>query len=646
MPLPQGDPTRALAQLLSLMAAAIVIATLYFARVVFVPFALALLFAFLLTPAVRMFDRLRLPRAVSALIVVVVAVFALGTLSVLVAKQLVEVAVQLPEYRDTIQDKIDSLHTSKSQALNRAAAAVNEIGKQLAAAAPNGNGAIEPNAAANKKGPTPAKPMPVQVVPSAGGRFESLNGVVGPVTTFGIVIVFTLFILIRREDLRNRFIRLVGHGRLSVTTQALDDASQRVSRYLFMQLSVNIGFGAVVGIGLYFIGIPHALLWGAIGALLRFLPYIGGFLSAALPVLLAVAMFDGWTRPLLTIGLYAAAEIVVANLVEPMLYGANVGLSSLAVLVAAIFWTALWGPVGLVLSTPLTVCLVVIGRYVPDLEFLNVMLGDEPVLTPERHFYQRLLASDPQEARRVVDNYLKENSRQKLYDLVLIPTLTMALEDRQRNDLDESTEKFICLNTRELVEELSDRPEAARAEEQEAAGEGEERLRVPKVVRAELAKNVMCVPARDEADEIAALMLSQTLEHAGHKSQAVTAGPVADMATEVEKVKPDVVCVSALQPFAISHARNLYARLRRISPTPRILVVLWGLTGEVTQVAARLRLGTEDRILASLEQVLAEMNSAAGAAQSSLRSPETEEGGHPSAEARKDVGATADVRGR
>lgn len=595
----RSDSIRSLSQPVVLIASIVAIATLYFARVVFVPFVLAVVFAFLLTPVVSLLDRIHIPRAISSLAVVAISVLGLGLMGWVVTGQLVDVANQLPAYRSNIKSKIESLHSAKNQRISKAADAVTEIGKELVAPSPlPGTSASSYNGKGLLATSSSAKPIPVEVVPPASNPLESLNSVVGPVMLFVIVTVFTLFILIRREDLRNRFIRLVGHDRLNMMTQALDDASCRVSRYLFLQLSVNMGFGLVVGLGLYWIGIPHVLLWAVVAALMRFLPYVGFLLSSALPILLSLAMFDGWTHALMTLALYTAVELVVANLVEPLLYGAHVGLSSLAILVAAVFWTVLWGPIGLVLSTPITVCLVVLGRYVPHLGFLNILLGDEPVLAPESHFYQRLLASDQPEAKRVLDRYLKENTLVQLYDSVLIPALAMTEQDRHRNDLDEETQQFIILSTKELVEELYDKT----TELPEETG-APFRLRVSNSPR-----TIVCVPARDDADEIVGTMLAQLLEQAGHWSQCVPVGTLVDMILVIESAKPDIVCISALPPFAISHTRSIYQRLRAHSPGLRIVMGLWGFSGDVNKIAGRLRLSEGDKVLVRLDQVIANIN--------------------------------------
>jgi predicted PurR-regulated permease PerM len=612
----RSDSTRALSQLGILIASIVAIATLYFARVIFVPLALAFVFAFLLTPVVSLLDRIHIPRAVSSLAVVAISVLGLAILGWVVTGQLVDVANQLPDYRSNIKRKVESLHRAKNQSISKAADAVNEISKELIAPGPASGTSNPPTSA---KGFTAGansspKPMPVEVIPQATNPLESLSSLVGPVSIFGIVTVFTLFMLIRREDLRNRFIRLVGHSHLNMMTQALDDASSRVSRYLFLQLSVNVGYGLVVGFGLYFIGVPHVLLWGVVAALMRFLPYVGFLLSSVLPVLLSLAMFDGWTHAFLTLALYAAVELVVANLVEPLLYGAHVGLSSLAILVAAVFWTVLWGPIGLVLSTPLTVCLVVLGRYVPNLAFFDILLGDEPVLPPESHFYQRLLASDQQEAKRVLESYLKENSLLQLYDSVLIPALALAEQDRHRNDLDEATQQFITLSTKEFVEELYDRngeltPQGVPDVSETSHGEA----RMPsRPIAPDVSKAIVCVPARDDADEIVGMMLAQLLEQAGHRSQSIPLGTIVDMIALIDDAKPDILCISALPPFAISHARNLYLRLRAHSPALKITMGLWGFSGDVTKVAGRLRLQDDDRVFVRLDQLIAEINGVAG----------------------------------
>ncbi len=393
------------------------------------------------------------------------------------------------------------------------------------------------NSGSGKAAAQQPKAVPVQVFQPASNPLESLNSVITPLGSAVIVVVLTIFMLAGREDLRNRLIGLVGHGHLNLMTQALDDAGSRVSRYLLLQLVINACFGAVIGVGLYFIGIPNSMLWGVVAALLRFLPYVGSPLSAVLPILLSLAIFPTWTGPVATIGLYLVVEILVGNFLEPLIYGAHTGISSFAILFAAIFWTLIWGPIGLLLSTPLTVCLVVLGRHVPALSFLNIMLGDQPVLSPEAHYYQRLLASDQTEAKEVLEDYLKTHSLEDLYDSVLIPALALAEQDRHHDDLEEITEQFICKSTKELLDELGDKSKEPAAVEEQRAHSDLATLSAPKI-RVKPPRHVttvVCIPARDEADEIVGIMLTQLLERAGYRAQAIAIGTTAEMLTQSQR---------------------------------------------------------------------------------------------------------------
>jgi predicted PurR-regulated permease PerM len=325
-----------------------------------------------------------------------------------VTNQLLDIASQLPKYRAHIENKLAYLHNSGIGVV-KVTDKVSELGEEMADSLSretrNGRHHNRPAPPAQLS----SQPVPVQVVKPPLTSLESLASLLSPLGVSGVVVVFTIFILLRFEDLRNRFIRLVGHNHLTLMTQALDDASQRIAKYLLLEFVVNGSYGVVVGTGLHVIGLPNALLWGTIAAVSRFIPYVGPPIGAFFPIALSLAVFDGWTRSFEIAGFFLVIEVVVANIIEPLLYGANTGISSLAILVAAVFWTLLWGPIGLVVSTPLTVCLVVIGRHVPQLEFLHVLLGDEPVLTPELHFYQRMLASDLSDARRVLSQSLKES---------------------------------------------------------------------------------------------------------------------------------------------------------------------------------------------------------------------------------------------
>ena len=478
-------------------------------------------------------------------LVVLIATVVLSGVGWVVTTQFADVVNRLPNYRANIKEKIDSLRWSKSQTLINASSTLNEISQELASPPPS----AKPGGTSGKQaGEFPftasqRRPLPVEVVQQPRLPLQSAQNILSLLASALIVVVFTVFMLIGREDLRNRFISLVAQGRLNVITRALDEAGNRVSRYLRMQLVVNSSYGLLVGTALRFIGVPGAFLWGVIVGILRFLPYIGPPLGAIMPIVLSLAVFHGWTRPVIVLALFVITELLVSNFIEPVLYGAHTGISSMAILVSAIFWTVLWGPIGLVLSTPLTVCLVVLGEHVPHLSFLQVLLGDEAVLTPDAHFYQRLLAMDQDEARRVLEEYLKDKSLEEVYDDVLIPALMLAEQDRHRENLDETTAKFICQCTNELIEELC---EQCRVEPNSRTSHLEtETPRTPSngddLTRP---KSIVCLPARDGADEIVAMMLAQLLERAGYQAQCVPIGTRVEMMTLGSAAVCNYACAS------------------------------------------------------------------------------------------------------
>jgi predicted PurR-regulated permease PerM len=597
-----------ISRILTLVAAVVVITALYFARVMLVPLALAVLFTFVLAPLVSALERIRIPRFLAIFVVVGIAVTGIGVMGWTVGNQLIDVTNQLPSYKTNIREKIDAIHNPKNRKLDKAADALKDLGKEITENPP---APTEPVASSlknsgNNKSTAQPKAVPVQVFQPASNPLESLNSVITPLGSAVIVVVLTIFMLAGREDLRNRLIGLVGHGHLNLMTQALDDAGSRVSHYLLLQLVINACFGVVIGLGLYFIGIPNSMLWGVVAALLRFLPYVGSPLAAVLPILLSLAIFPTWTGPVATIGLYLIVELLVANFLEPLIYGAHTGISSFAILFAAIFWALIWGPIGLLLSTPLTVCLVVLGRHVPALQFLNIMLGDQPVLSPEAHYYQRLLASDQVEAKQVLEDYLKTNSLEDLYDSVLIPALALAEQDRHHDDLEQITEQFICKSTKELLDELGDKSkEPATAEVQRAQSDLAE-LSAPKIQVAPPSHvtSVVCIPARDEADEIVGIMLTQLLERAAYHAQAVPIGTTAEMLAQVKEAAPDIVCISALPPFALLHARDLYKRVRSNMQNARIIVGLWKFSGDPIEAAARFNIVGDDKLAITLAQTI------------------------------------------
>jgi predicted PurR-regulated permease PerM/methanogenic corrinoid protein MtbC1 len=559
---------------------------------------------------VRLLERAHLGRTFSSILVVLLAIGTCAGLGWSVSKQFGQVVNQLPSYRFNIKEKLDSLHWSDSHLIHNASETVTEISKELAAKpAPSSSGALEQSHpsthSTNSQTPAQAQPVPVQVISPPSLPLESMQNILGLLARALIVVVFTIFMLIRREDLRNRLISLIGHGHIHLITQTLDEASSRVSKYLLMQFLVNTGYGIFIGMGLHLIGLPGALLWGVIVGVLRFLPYIGPPLGGIMPLLLSMAVFDGWSKPLLVLGLFVITELAVSNLLEPVLYGAHTGISSLAILVAAIFWTAIWGPIGLVVSTPLTVCLLVVGRHVPQLRFLDILLGDEPPLAPESRFYQRLLAMDHEEAREVLQKCLTEMSLEDLYENVLIPALGLAEQDRHQNLLQDENERFISQSTRELIDELWE-PRNGETQGVSESGESETSLNAA-AHRPARSLNILCVPARDEADEIVGTMLAQVLQRAGHQAECLPVDSSEHMLGQIAKEKPDIVCISALPPFAIPAVRGLYAKMHAQNPNQKILVGLWHFSGDSTKLSRRLALKGDSRAFTTLAELVHEV---------------------------------------
>ncbi|HEX5413885.1 MAG TPA: AI-2E family transporter [Terriglobia bacterium] len=609
----RGKRSPASSELLTLIAVIVVIAVLYFAREVLVPMALAVLLSFLLTPVVVQLEKARLGRIPAVLMVLVLAVALVVAGGWGLAGQLTEIVDHLPTYTANIQKKIQSLHSSGG--LNRAINAVKGLNDELSAPGPERRGArghSQVSHASKERGiSSPENPMPAKVEASTNG-FKYLRGLLGPAASIlarvVIVIVFTLFMLAKREDLRNRVIRLASKGQLNLMTQALDDASTRISRYLLLQLLVNSSYGVLFGLGLYLLGIPHALLWGVLGGILRFIPYFGTLIGAVFPIALALAVFPGWSHALYVLGLYLVIELIIAYVMEPWLYGVHTGISPFAILVAAVFWTMLWGPVGLILSVPLTVCLMVMGRHIPHLEFIGILLGDEPVLAPAANFYQRLLAMDLEEARDIARAYLKEKPLGSLYQSVLIPALSLEEQDRHAGSLDQETEAFICQGIKELIEEFgeSTQKEALTAETDGKAAPG---AAVEPLIDTRLSSvHIICVPARDDSDAMIALMLAQLLDRAGYDAKSLAIGAVEDMLEKAVEQKARVVCVSALPPFALGQARSLCRRLRTRLPELKIVLGLWNFEGGVSKAQERVGTGYADRVVTTLSDVLGQVH--------------------------------------
>jgi predicted PurR-regulated permease PerM len=602
--------TSASSKSLTIIAFVLAIAALYLGRTVFIPLALALVLSFLLTPFVNQLERVRLRRVPSVLIVVVLALGLIGLATWAAAGQLVEIMVQLPDYKANLDLKINSLHGASAGKLGKATASIQELNKELAAV-PN---QIAGHAQATNQGTSrPIHPLPVQVAPPASSFVQDLGELLGPLTapieTAIIVIIFTMFMLVKREDLRNRAIRLAGRGQLSRMTQAFDDASRRLSRFLLLQCLVNAGYGLLFGLGLYFLGLPHALLWGMILGFFRFIPYIGTIAAAALPIAMAVAVFPGWRQAGIAFALFVVLELIVSNFIEPMLYGSHTGISSLAILVAAVFWTTLWGPVGLILSTPLTVCLVVLGRYVPQLQFLEIALGDEPALSPEQLFYQRLIAMDADEARSIAEAYLIKNGAQQLYESVFIPALRMTEQDYYIDVLHDNTRRFIVRSVREFVEDIGEKIESPSVRALGAISE----LQLERRSAKEPNVHVSCIPVRAGSDDLASMMLAQLLRHAGYQTLELNAGETSAGGTEerlgeISRQHSGILCVSCLPPLATGAVRSLCKRLKSEFPDRKIIAGFWGLEGGVPAAQERMGIGPADSVVTTLSDALASVH--------------------------------------
>src|SRR5665213_2104221 len=453
----------------------VLVAALYFGREVFIPLALAILLSFALGPAVLLLRHWHVNRVLAVLAVVGLAFLVIGGTGVLVGSQLAHLAASLPQYQTNISQKILSLRetTNGGGVLGRAAKTLRDVGNEItrpnASAIPapsNGLSPLEPSV-------EPSGPVPVVIRQSDPSPFQLLMQVMGPVLgpllTTSIVVVFVIFFLLQRQDLRDRFISLAGTGDLQRTTHALDDAARRLSRYLLSQTAVNASLGLLIGIGLWLIGVPNPGVWGILTMLLRFVPYIGTIIGLAFPAALAVAVDPGWSMLLSVVGLYVVAESITGQVIEPWLYGHNTGLSPAAVIVAAAFWALLWGPVGLLLSTPLTMCLVVLGRHVQRLRFLEVLLGDRPALALEESFYQRILADDPDEAAHQAEGFLKDQTLAAYYDEVAIKGLALAQLDVNRGVLGHAYRARIKEAVEWVIDDLSDRDDGSAPPSNEGA---------------------------------------------------------------------------------------------------------------------------------------------------------------------------------
>ncbi|SEF12297.1 Predicted PurR-regulated permease PerM [Rhizobiales bacterium GAS191] len=619
----QAAETPSLKTLLTLAFCVVIVAGLYLGREMLVPITLAVLLSFVLAPLVNLLRRLRLGRVPSVLLSVVLALGIVLALGGMIGNQLTDLAQQAPRYQTTILQKIEA---ARSMTLGRMSSIVRRLGRQLEPT--SGDRPSRPPARSADSSPGPdQKPLPVEVHQPEPTPLELaeriLLPVVSPLSSLAIVFVVAIFVLLQREDLRDRLIRLFGSRDLHRTTTAMNDAADRLSRYFLTQLGINAAFGVVTGVGLSLIGVPSPALWGVLGALLRFVPYVGAVLSAVLPMALAAAVDPGWTMLAWTAALYLVVELLTGQAIEPLLYGHSTGLSPISVVVAATFWTWLWGPTGLILSTPLTLCLVVLGRHVDRLEFLDVILGDRPALTPIENFYQRMLADDPDEALDQAELFLKERSLSSYYDEVAVKGLQLAANDVQRGVLGPEQLDGINEAINAVIQDLSSH-EGANPRPEKDANENEDSVSrraaqkpseedLPIIDREHLAPTwraeapVLCVAGRGPLDEAASSMLAQLLAQQGLGARTVPHEALSRSGIATFDFRGvAMVCVIYLEiSGSPSHLRYLIRRLRQALPGAPILVGLWAADDAATRdERLRATIGV-DYYVCSLRQAVA-----------------------------------------
>ncbi|MET0314609.1 MAG: AI-2E family transporter [Hansschlegelia sp.] len=596
----------------------VVVAILYVGRDVLIPIALALLLSFVLAPLVARARKLRVSRTPAVISVVLLAFVLLFGLSATIAGQVGQLAADLPQYQSTMRDKAQSLRaaTGGSRTLERAGDLLQSLGQELNAPTVQGE-TIGPDGTPMADKRKPDQPLPVEIHNPPPTPMQNLQAIfeplIHPLATTGIVLVFVIFILLQREDLRNRVMSLAGAHDIQRTTAALDDAAKRLSRLLLTQVAVNAAFGVSIGIGLWLIGVPSAPLWGILGAVLRFVPYIGAVIAAIFPLILAAAVDPGWTMFIWTAVLFVVIEPIVGHVIEPLAYGRSTGLSPVAVVLAATFWTALWGPIGLVLSTPLTVCLVVLGRHVQALSFLDTMFGDRPSLTPPELFYQRMLVGDPAEAAEKAEEFLKERSLSTYYEEVALPGLLLASRDAARGALDDRRLATVRAAAHELVDDLDDwededpsPPPLDKTTDTEAAhaieGADAATSAAPLPVAPPPIVKVRCVGGRSQLDHAAAAISRQILVK--HGVEATLEGEDFLSTSSVVELDqsgaPTIVLVVLLDPTE-AHLRLAVRRARRRAPHSVIVLGCWS-TDEADTAGAR-RAGA-DAVGRSLTEVV------------------------------------------
>jgi predicted PurR-regulated permease PerM len=553
-----------------------VVTALYWARVILVPLALAIYFAFILTPPVLWLQRRGLPRVPAVMLVLAASLVAFAATGLVVGRQVVQLTRSLPDHREKIKAKATTVKEwMTANEGGRLALLFNELTEMFAEdpKKDSAEGNTPPTVVIEREPPWVARAQSV-LTPAAEALGQG-----------AFTFILLAFMLHRREDLRNRVIRLLGQGRLTTATKAVDDMSRRVSRFLLVQFLLNGTFGVVVTIGMLLIGVPYAPLWGFLAFLMRYVPYIGTWIAVIPPTVFTFAVSDTWAPPIVVFALFIGLELLAGNVAEPLLFGHSLGLSEVAQLVAAAFWAFLWGPVGLILSGPLTVCLLMLGKYVPQWRFLSVLLGDEPVLSPRMAFYQRLAARDHDEAAEIVEKVLAERPAEQVFDDVLVPVLVTARRDAADGRLSDDDLRFVTESVREIAEEV---PEAGPGE---APPAGLRPIRV------------LVIPAKDAVDRAAADLFARLLDPALWEVEAAPANALtSELVERIEKSRPAVAVIAALPPGGLAHTRYLCKRLRQRFPELKLVVGRWAAPEDDAPGWGLLRDNRVDEVTTSLEK--------------------------------------------
>jgi predicted PurR-regulated permease PerM/CheY-like chemotaxis protein len=572
-----------------------IIAFMYFASEVLKPLALAILLSFALVPISKFLERAKIPRVLAVVLTVLIVMGGLGAIGYEVGQQLNSLANRLPEYENNINRKIQGMKPVQSTAISRVQEVVGDVSKSLS---PKNEAGIQQ----------------VRVVsePDFGAEVSKIAGpyIAGLGSAF-IILILLLYLMINRENMSDRLIRVFGHGKISLTTRTIEEVGRRISKYLVMFAMVNSTFGLVVGLGLWAIGVPYALLWGFLAGFLRFIPYAGAATAFALPLLFSIATEDAWTKPILVIALYGVLELAANMFLEPMIYGKTTGISALALLVSAMFWTWLWGGIGLLLSTPLTVCLAVLGKYVPSLSFFATFLREEVDLEPGVRFYQRLLAMDQDGASNVIDSVLKKHPRAEVFDKVLVPTLSMAERDFAKGDIDDREQAFILRVVSDVLENLDGEPEVDLASLSTANEAGTKAELVKKVKKGPLDPEVkpleplkvLALPASDATDVFVLRLLAHLLEPSDLPIEIVD--QVETPLKVVERITagtPDIVLISHLPPDGLTAARYLVRRIKARNPQLTVVVARWDEANDAGNDAERLTAAGASAMLGSLSE--------------------------------------------